>query len=238
MSELPLYLKKHLQEIAEAELFSQHGQFIKCTNHLGEIKWLTETEMENQHEFYPHHLTLFEKIFKRSRKRKKIKVPESEAVNDYIENLKKELLKDIDRRIEIDLKKTEEKRSRFKSGKAPESEKKKDDNYYRNHPDYKLYENHLGERRWLTREEAESQDEFTLEVVSIYHKIFAILKWAMPIIIIVIIAGYFLSPNLVKPTYRGYFKVESNIPLGQLYIDHKSKLGLSLDEPILLKVGT
>jgi len=238
MSNLPLSLKKHLREIVEADLFSQHRQFIKCTNHLGETKWLTETEIENQHEFYPHHPTFFEKLFKKDNKKRKIKVPKSEPVNEYVEDLKEELSKDIEKRIQTDREKKEEIRSRVRSKRISETDKTMDDKYYRTHPEYKLYENHLGERRWLTLEEVEGQDEFTLEIIPIHRKIFAILKWAIPIILIIIIAGYFLSPDLVKPTYRGFLKVESNELLGQLYIDHKLKLGLSLDKPIRLLEGT
>ena len=52
------------------------------------------------------------------------------------------------------------------------------------------------------------------------------------------IGGYFLLPNLVNPIYRGYLQVESNEPLGQLYIDGKLNLGLSLDAPIRLPEGS
>jgi hypothetical protein len=238
MSGLPLSLKKHLREIVESGLFSEHKQFIKCTNHLGETKWLTETEIENQHEFYPHHPTFSEKLFKKEHKKRKIKVPKSKEVDEYVVALKEELSNDIEKRIQADLEKRKKVRERLKSKQDIEADKSKDDNYFRTHPDYKLYENHLGERRWLTLEEAESQDEFTLEIISLSRKIFSILKWVLPIILIILIGGYFLSPSLVKPTYRGYLKVESNETRGQLYIDHKLKLGLSLEKPIRLLEGT
>ena len=238
MSDLPISLKKHLREIVEAELFSQHRQFIKCTNHLGETKWLTETEIEDQHEFYLHHPTVFEKLLKKDYKKRKVKVPKSDAVDDYVNALKEELSNDIEERLQLDREKREKARARLKSRQDKEADKALDDKSNRAHPDYKLYENHLGERRWLTLEEYESQDEFTLEIISLSRKIFSVLKWVVPIILLIMIGGYFLSPNLVKPTYRGYLQVESNEALGQLYIDHKLKLGLSLDKPIRLLEGT
>ena len=102
MSNLPISIKKHLREIVEAELFSQHKQFIKCTNHLGETKWLTETEIEDQHEFYPHHPTIFEKLSKKDYKKRKVKVPKSDAVDDYVNALKEELSNKIEERLQTD----------------------------------------------------------------------------------------------------------------------------------------
>jgi hypothetical protein len=238
MSDIPLSLKKHLREVVEAELFSQHIQFFKCTNHLGETKWLTETEIEEQHEFYPHHSGFFEKLLKKDKKTGKRRVPKSDAVDKYLHDLREELSTDIDKRIQKDHVKKEEARARRKSKTGQEKEKELDDKTYQAHPDYKLYENHLGERRWLTNEEYESEDEFTLPIVSFSHKLLSVLKWAIPIIIVVLIGGYFLTPDLVIPPSRGYLQVESNELRGQLYIDNKLKLGLSLDKPLRLSQGT
>jgi hypothetical protein len=237
MNDLPISLKKHLREIVEAELFSQHKQFFKCTNHLHETKWLTDTEIEDQHEFYPYQPSLFDKLSRKDHKKRKIKVPKSDAVDKYVHKLREDLSSDIEKRIQKDREKRKEARARQKSKSDQEREKTLDDKTYQAHPDYKLYENHLGERRWLTPEEYENQDEFTLEVVPISRKIFSILKWTVPIILVIMIGGYILSPNLVTPTLRGYLQVESNEPLGQLYIDHKLKLGLSLDKPLRLSEG-
>jgi len=236
MSGLSLSLKRHLREIVESELFSQHRQFIKCTNHLGETKWLTETEIEDQHEFYPHTPTFFEKLIKKDTR--KLKIPKTKAVDEYLSNLKAELSSDIEKRIQNDLEKRNKVREKIKIKQDLESKDALNNDYYKTHPDYKLYENHLGERRWLTAEEYENQDEYTLEIIPFTRKIFSALKWVVPIILAVIIGGYFLKPDLVNPTYRGYLKVESNEPLGQLYIDHILKLGLSLDKPIRLPEGT
>ncbi len=237
MSELPLSLKKHLRELVEAELFSKHKQFIKCTNHLGEYKWLTETEIENQHEFYPYHPGLFDKLTKTGQKKRKIKIPKIEAVDQYVQQLRIQLSEEIEKRIEKDQENREQARARRKEAAGQEKEKSMDDKSYLSHPDYKLYENHLGERRWLTKEEFESQDEFTLEIVPLSRRILTILKWGVPIILLVVAFVYFFSPILVKPKLRGYLKVESNESRGQLYIDRKLKLGLTLDEPIRLSAG-
>jgi len=223
--------------MVEAEVFSQHKLFIQCTNHLGETKWLTEVEIEEQHEFYPHHLGFFEKLLKKDYKKRKLKVPKSDAVDKYVHELKEELSTDIERRIQKDHAKREEARGRRKSKTTQQKEKELDDKAYQAHPDYKLYENHLGERRWLTNEEYESQDEFTLPIVPLSHKFLSVLKWAIPIIIVIIIGGYFLTPEIVSSPSRGYMQVQSNESRGQLYIDHKLKLGLSLDKPLRLSEG-
>jgi hypothetical protein len=238
MSDLSISLKKHLRELTEAELFSQHKHFIKCTNHLSETKWLTDTEIEKQHEFYPYHPGFFEKLSKKDKIQRKIKIPKSAAVDQYVQELKKELSIDIEKRLKKDKVKREEARARRKFKRGQEKEKELDDKSYEAHPDYKLFENHLGERRWLTPEEYENQDEFNLEVVPLSRKIFSVLKWTIPIIIILMLGGYFLSPTMTTSSLRGYVQVESNEARGQIYIDRKLKLGLSLDKPIRLSDGT
>ena len=238
MNDLPFSLKKHLREIVEAELCSKHNEFIKCTNHLGEFKWLTDTEVGDQHEFYPYHPGLIEKLSKKDQKKSKIKVPKSEAVDKFVQQLREEISEDIEERIREDKERKEQARARRKSKLGQEKESELEDKSYQRHPDYKLYENHLGERRWLTQEEYESQDEFTLEVISLGQRIFSVLKWGIPILLIIAVLAYFLSPKLVKTDIRGYVQVESNESRGQLYIDHKLKLGLSLDQPIRLSQGT
>ena len=190
MKELPLSLKKHLRERVEAEVFPQHKQFIKCTNHLGEIKWLTDTEIDDQHEFYPHHSGFLEKISKKERSRKKIKIPKSAAVDEYIEELKEELTKDIEKRLIKDKEKREQARERRRANRENGRDNSEDDKSFQAHPDYKLYENHLGERRWLTAEEYENQDEFTLEIVTFRSKIFTVLKWVVPAIIVLVLSIY------------------------------------------------
>jgi hypothetical protein len=237
MSDLPFSLKKHLREVVEAELFSQHKEFLKCTNHLGESKWLTDTEIEEQHEFYPYQPSLFEKLSKKDKKKRKIKVPKTKAVEQFVHQLREELSIDIDKRIQKDKEKSEQARARRKSKTGQLKERALDDKSHRAHPDYKLYENHLGERQWLTLKEYETQDEFTIEIIPIGRRIFSVFKWVAPIIILLAAATYFFSPDIVKPTLRGYLQVESNESRGQLYIDHKLKLGLTLDEPIRLSGG-
>jgi hypothetical protein len=237
MSELPLSLKKHLRQRVESELFAQHKQFIKCTNHLGETKWLTDTEIDEQHEFYPHQPGLLEKISKKDKTKKKPKIPKSAAVNKYIDELREEISTEIKSRIQKDQEKREQARLRRKAN-AEEKKSSERESSYSSHPDYKLYENHLGERRWLTDEEFENQDEFTLEVVPFSKNILTFAKWAVPILLVIIAATYYFTFDLVKPTIRGFVQVESNVSRGQLYIDHKLKLGLSLNEPIRLPEGT
>jgi hypothetical protein len=237
MKDLPLSLKKHLREVVEAELFSQHKQFIKCTNHLGESKWLTDTEIEGQHEFYPHQPGFIEKLSKKDQRKRKTKVPKTEAVEQFVQQLREELSADISKRIKNDQEKREQARARRKSKAGQEKERALDDKSYRAHPDYNLYENHLGERRWLTKDEYETQDEYTIEIVPLSRKIFSVLKWVFPLIILTVAAAYFFSPDIVNSKVRGYLQVKSNEVRGQLYIDHKLKLGLSLDEPIRLSEG-
>ena len=41
-----------LREYLEAEIYGQFPEFIRCENHLNEIKWLTPSELDDEYEFY------------------------------------------------------------------------------------------------------------------------------------------------------------------------------------------
>jgi hypothetical protein len=232
---LPYSLRSYLFSKIESELFSQHKIFIRCSNHLNQIKYLTWNEINNQHEFYPHENSFFEKIsslFKR-----KIRVPNTPEVNNYITSLRKSISEEIDSRIkaELDLKEKLARQRREKTGEnQPEDH---DDAYYRSHPEYKQYRNHLGETRWMTKGERESQDEFTEEVYSAFRILFQRSKWIVLFILVISALVYLFKPELFNPPERGYLLVFANERRGNLYINEKLRLGTSLNSPIKLLSG-
>ncbi len=232
---LPYSLRSHLYSKIETELFSQQKVFIRCSNHLHQIKYLTWSEINKQHEFYPHEDSFLEKfsaLFKRN-----IRVPNTPEVNEYISYLRETISDEIAKRVkeEMDLK---EKLSRQRKLKTSEDQSiDHDEAYYRSHPEYKRYRNHLGETRWMTNRERESQDEFTEEVQSALRTIIQGLKWIVPIILVLSALIYLFKPDLFNPPKRGYLLVFANERRGNLYINEKLRLGTSLNTPIKLLTG-
>ncbi len=236
--DLPYALKTYLNRQIEAELFSAHPAFIKCSNHLHEFKWLTKNEIDNQHEYYPYQERFFEKISAVLTGGRRAKVPKNREVGEYIKDIKDQISADIEKRLQADHEIAEEIRKKRQSRVITLRGKKEDDSFKRSHSDYKLYENHFGETRWLKQEEFDSQDEFTIEVVSIPKRILRISLWAIPVILILAMVVYFLLPNLLNDQPRGYILVETNESQGQLYINEMLKLGTSPDHPIRLAAGS
>lgn len=236
--DLPYALKTYLHRQIEAELFSAHKAFIRCSNHLHEFKWLTKNEIDKQHEYYPYQKSIIERISAVLTWGRKTKVPKSREVSAYIKDLKDQISADIEKRLQTEQETTEEIRKKRQSRVKNVQGEKENDSFKRSHSDYKLYENHLGETRWLTLEEFDSQDEFTIEVISLPKKILRISLWAIPVIFILAIIVYFLLANLFNDQPRGYLLVEANESQGQLYINENLKLGTSPDHPIRLAAGS
>ena len=235
---LPFGLREYLRQKVEDELFSKHYEFIRCSNHLHEFKWLTEYEIDEQHEFYPHQASILEKFSALLPFLRQPKVPDSPEVKEYIKSLRQQTSREIDQRLEQDRLKKEEIINKRKERRASAAKTTLDKSYYRSNPNYRLYQNHLGETRWMTPQEFESQDEFTLEVIPLSKKITKAALWLVPSIVLLIIVILLLDMNRGPVLGKGYLLVQSNIPQGQIYIDEKLRLGVSLNQPFLLSEGS
>ena len=236
--DLPYALKMYLRRKIEAELFSAHKTFIKCSNHLHEFKWLTKNEIDNQHEYYPYRESFLERISTGLVRRRRTNIPKTREVAEYIKDLKEQISLDIEKRLQTEHEINEKIRKKRQSMVKNLQDEKKDDTFKRSHPDYRLYENHLGETRWMTPQEFESQDEFTLEVIPLSKKITKAALWLVPSIVLLIIVILLLDMNRGPVLGKGYLLVQSNIPQGQIYIDEKLRLGVSLNQPFLLSEGS
>jgi len=232
---LPYALRSYLHSKIEGEMFSQHKIFIRSANHLHQIKYLTWGEINRQHEFYPYEESFFDKFS--ALFRKKLRVPNTPEVNSYISYLREIISTEIKSRLkeEMNLKEEMTRRRQMKGAEKPREEK--DDSFYRSHPEYKLYVNHLGETQWMTKEERERQDEFTEEVNSGFKKILHGSKWVLLAILILAAIIYFFKPDLFNPPQRGYLQVFANERQGNLYINENLRLGSSLNTPIKLLTG-
>jgi hypothetical protein len=230
-------LKKYLRRNIENKLYAAHPKFIKCTNHLGEIKWLIQEELTDQYEFYPIEDTKWERIRNKFFPKRVKKTPAYDWIDDYKNKVETEISSEIKKRLKrvekIKQKKGEERKvSRKQDIIAQEKEV-----FYRSHPDYKLYRNYAGETRWLTREEFENQDEFFEQVKTTREKIFSYPTWIAIIFGIIAITILYLTFFINNSPEKGYLFIETNETYGQLYINENLVLGFNPDKPLLLNKG-
>jgi len=100
---------RFIREKLEEELYSAHPEFIRCENHLGEVRWFTVFELENENEFYPNEESRFKKFFSRLFPYRTPKIINKEQAKKLEERLHLEIQEDIERRLQVFNKQREEK---------------------------------------------------------------------------------------------------------------------------------
>jgi len=141
------------------KFYRKHDDVLICANHLGEISFLTPSQADSQNEYYEHGKEGEKMVQKYLRKKPKFSLEDPnaeeykiEVISDFNQAYDKWL---IIRKKQLDqLVKMEESNKREKII-ADEREK-----YYRNHPEYHIYQNHLDESKWMTEDEFRLQNEF------------------------------------------------------------------------------
>jgi len=226
--------KKYIRIVVEEELYSQHDMFIKSENHLNEIRWLTAIELADQYEYYPVESEFSEKIRKIFKKVGKI--PPHPKSLEYAEQLRQEINLDIEKRIEDYQKSILEHEKREKENRVDEIIKQEEEEFYKNHPDYKKFANELGQTKWMTENEYNAQEEFSIEVKSLGQRILIYSVYASIAIVFAVLV-WFLSNQISGTKESGYLVIQSNESRGHLYINKNLYVGFSQEKPILLPVG-
>ncbi len=229
-------IKRYIRRSLREKLYSSHPQFIKCANHLNEYEWLTEEEIKNQYEFYPVDETWWQRFKNYFSSDPLKKVPHLEWMEDYRREIEKEIRENIDKRIQELRRKQEELRQRARESRVAEIISEEEEEFYRNHPDYRQYKNWAGETRWMTEEEYLAQDEFTIEVKTTRQKIMIGAAWSLAALI-VIGALYWLNATFGAQAQKGYLIIESNEQRGQLYINENQVVGFNPGSVISLDPG-
>lgn len=233
---LSTILKNRIRQIEEDNLYSQHPEFFKCENHLHETTWLTALEKAEQHEYYLLEISSWQKFKNSIFKNSKEQFPQTKEVVQYRKEIRDKIEKDIEERLikyEQSIKHYEHKKQKNRIDDIIEQE---EETFYKNHPDYKLYRNYLGNTRWLTDEEASVEEEYTERVRSSKEKFLIYSGWIVLVILIVGIS-YFIKTNYINVQEVGYVSLSVNEERGQLYVDEKLFLGFSNDQPFQLSKG-
>jgi hypothetical protein len=192
------------------EFRKQHPHFIVATNHLNEIRFLTALEMQQQSEYYSDDKKANRILQKKIRKKPKSVGSESE-IGAYRQRIHQQLQKSLADWQEINKDLTarrEELLARRQHQQIVTSETEK---FYSEHPDYEKYINHLGEYRWLTREEYLQQNEyFPLQEGVVQRVRSNIGLWSVGATLLLLFLGtaiYFFWPTQEE---FAYLRIESN----------------------------
>jgi hypothetical protein len=229
------YQKEAIIRAIEEEICSQYPEMVECENHLGEIRWLTPLELNEEFEFYPLEISFFQKIINKFSKASRIEIPDTDEWKEYVKQLRADMTEDVQTRIirfkEHQAKAQKDRHSDIEA-KIYEEEV---DRFYKAKKGYKKYKNHLGEFRWMTKEEAENQDEFYEEEPSLLQTWLIRLSIVFGIIIIITGAWIYITSNKSEP--KGYLLIQGNPNRGSLYVDKNLAAGFKYNVPYPIAAG-
>ena len=198
-------------------------------------KIFTRKELNEEFEFYPLELSFFQKMINKFSRISQIDIPDTDEWKEYFKQLRADMIKDIQNRI-----------NRFKEQQAKAQKQRHSaieakiyeeeiDKFYKAKKGYKKYKNHLGEFRWMTKEEAENQDEFYEEEPSLLQTWLIRLSIALGMIIVFYGAWIYFTDG--KSESKGYLLIEGEPNRGSLYVDKNLAAGFKYNFAYPIAVG-
>ncbi|MBD3226514.1 MAG: PEGA domain-containing protein [Caldithrix sp.] len=229
------YMEQLVYNQTADDVYGRHVEFIRCENHLGEIKWLTPIEEENDQEFTRQEKTWWKALLSIFRKSSKIEIPQDSEIDSLKEKWKEEFEADALQRIENYHHQIEKDRKQYEEEKNLQKiYQQEEDRFFKNKPGYKKYRNQKGEIRWMTEDEFEEQEEYYEEASARYRR-WLYIAASLIFVITAILAWLKLPGN--GQINRGYLVVESNRQAGTLYLNKSQVVGFALNEPFPLEAG-
>jgi len=227
-------LEEHaLRVIIENEVFSKYPEFIKCENHLNEIKWLTPSELDTDFEFYPVEESRWQKFKDRLFP---LKIT-NKTLLEKMDKLRPEIEADAKARLE----QYQEQRTRRKKDNSNEIEKmiyeEELDKFYSKKKGYKKYINHLNETKWLSHDEFVNQDEFIEEVISPRRLLFKRMFTAAVILLISAVVVFLVNLKDPASENRAWLIVNNTANQSLLYIDKALAVGFNSGVPYPIGAG-
>ena len=229
---LEVYVRRNLQE----EVYSKHVEFIKCGNHLNQVKWLTLLELEEEFEFFPLEISFWERFRNKIFSGNKIKVPNTPEINKMIDDFRKEIEEDAEERIKKYKAHLRENQKQIHDGLEKRIFEEEQEHFYQAKKGYHKYKNHIDEISWMSDEEFDAQDEFTERVYTPKEKLKR--NAIRALIFVFIITGIYLINDFLTPeSQKGFLIVDLNKSIGSLYIDQNLAVGFTPGAPYSLDEG-
>jgi PEGA domain len=229
---LEVYVRRNLQE----EVYSRHAEFIKCGNHLDQVKWLTPLELEEEFEFFPYEYTRWEKLKNKFLFSKEIKIPDTPEIKQMIDDFRREIEEDAQERIARYKNHLKENQKQIHDDLEQKIFEEEQERFYKSKKGYHKYKNHIDEFAWMTRDEFDSQDEFTDRIFTPMEKLRRNVLFAS-IFIGLVVGIYFLNDYLTPESQKGYLVVELDDTNSSLYLNQNLAIGFTPGAPYLLEVG-
>jgi len=219
------------------EIASRYPEFVRCENHLNEVRWLTPLELERDYEFYPVEESRWQRFKKRLTGKEKLVDNGNSAVRQRIEKLRPEIEAEIHKRREEFLAEKEKARQELTGDMERKIYEEEMDRFYRNKPGYRKYKNHLGETKWMTKEEYLAQDEYFDEVPT-PRQIF-IRRVSVTVFVLLMVAFFWWAYSYYSASggNRAYIKVNMNENRALIYVDKNLAIGFHPGEPYPLEAG-
>ncbi len=224
------FIETYIRRQLEEEVYGAHPEFVKCENHLNQIRWLTPLEMEEEFEFFPVEEGFWERLRNKWFGGPRVKIPDTAEIQQMIDKLRAEFEEDARKRIEAYKAHMQANKKAFADDLEKKIYEEEQDRFYSQLKGYYKYKNHIGETAWMTPEEFENQDEF-MERYYTPRQILVrrILTGAAALLVL---GGLYAGWQSLQPeTPRGYILVETGGVKGSLYIDQNLAVGFSPGVP-------
>ncbi len=230
------FIETYIRRKLEEEVYGAHPEFVKCENHLNQIRWMTPLEMEEEFEFFPVEEGFWERLRVKLFGGPKIKIPDTPEIQRMIDTLRREFEEDARRRVETYKTHIQANKKAFADDLEKKIFEEEQDRFYSKLKGYYKYKNHIGETAWMTPEEFENQEEF----MERYYTPRQILlrRTARVAAVLVVLGGLYAGWQSLQPeTPRGYVLVETGGVKGSLYIDQNLAVGFSPGVPYPVSEG-
>ena len=211
ITRIPQPVKEYIYLNEGWKFFKNHTDILICVNHLGEILFCTPHQIEQQNEYFDEGITGEKLVQKQLRKKPDFDL-ESPDIKQYSESIQNDFHTAFQTWVEINKKRLEElavKEEARKRQRIVEEEKEK---FYRDHPEYNKYFNHLEEYKWMTEDEYRQQNEYYPPDESFVEKVSRnpLLSFAgiITLIVFAIVLIWFMWPE--SGTYA-YVQINSNV---------------------------
>ncbi|MCB9058147.1 MAG: PEGA domain-containing protein [Calditrichae bacterium] len=229
---LEVFIRRKLQE----EVFSKYPEFVKCGNHLDQIKWLTPLEMEKEFEFFPLEYTFWFKLRKKLFGESKVKLPKTPEIQKMVSDFREEMHVEAKERIQAYRKHIKENQKNIHDDVEKRIFEEEQERFYNSQKGYYKYKNHLNETTWMTKDEFESQDEY---IERVYTRREKFVRGVISIFTLAVISFtlYYLSGFLTSEQEKGYLIVNIGDQKGNLYINQNLAVGFTPGKPYPVEIG-
>ena len=230
------FIRDSIIHALEYEICSHYPDMIECENHLGEIKWLTPLELSDEYEYYPVKESFWDKVKNKILGFKPYQIPQDPKWQAFAAEQRGRIEEDVKRRINHFREKQGALQKKHQTEIEMQIYQEEIDKFYRAKKGYKKYKNHLGEYRWMTKEEAENQDEFFEPELSPRQKF--LVQLGLFVLVISIGALIWQSGFLSRGNgERAYLAIDVNDERANVYIGENLAVGIKPRIPYPIPPG-